>query len=75
MKKTAKKAKTMLKRKIKEFSPKLTSFNFSYDAEANASYLKYGDFPVAKTVAIDKNTNADFDAKGNLIGIEHLNIY
>jgi len=53
---------------------KLQSFCFMYDAEANAAYLKYHDVPVAKTLKVDENTNADFDAKGNLIGIEYLNI-
>jgi uncharacterized protein YuzE len=60
--------------RTKRSNRKLKSFSFMFDAEANAAYIKYEDKKIAKTIAVDENTNADFDSKGNLIGIEYLNI-
>ncbi len=43
-----------------------------YDPKADAMYIKLADKPIAKTKEVDKNTIMDFDASGNLVGIELL---
>jgi len=43
-----------------------------YDKDADAMYLKFRDAEVASTKKLDKNTIADFDVDGKLIGLEFL---
>ena len=46
----------------------------SYDNEADAMYIKFSDSAFGSNKKIDNNTIADFDKKGNLIGIELLSV-
>lgn len=46
---------------------------FSYDVAADALYIKLSSNPVASTVEIGEDTNADLAASGALVGIEVLN--
>ncbi len=44
------------------------------DKEANAMYIEVSDEKFAKNRKIDNETILDLDAKGNIIGIELLNV-
>lgn len=44
----------------------------TYDKMANATYMTLHNGKVAKTVEISSNVIADFDKKGNVLGIEVL---
>ncbi|MDP2651550.1 MAG: DUF2283 domain-containing protein [bacterium] len=46
----------------------------TYDKEANAAYTTLRKGKVAKTVKISEDVLADFDRKGNVLGIEMLSV-
>ena len=43
-----------------------------YDSDADVMYIKFRDERVDHTKEIDENTIADFDKKGQVIGVEVL---
>ncbi len=43
-----------------------------YDPQADAIYIRITDASISKTKKVDDNTLMDFDASGNLVGIELL---
>ena len=44
----------------------------SYDADADAMYIKFREVEVDHTKEIDENTIIDFDKAGKVIGVEIL---
>ncbi|MBI4980528.1 DUF2283 domain-containing protein [Candidatus Woesearchaeota archaeon] len=44
----------------------------TYDAEADAMYIKFRETEVDHTQEIDENTMVDFDKNGQVIGVEVL---
>ncbi len=45
-----------------------------YDKEADAAYIYFSKKYVKKTVNVNSSLNIDLDEKGNLIGIELLDV-
>ena len=50
------------------------SLKFVYDPEADAGFLKVGEGPSVETEPATDNINLDFNAKGELVSIEILNV-
>ena len=54
--------------------------HFTIDHHANAAYVTITDFPdedeggVARTEPVTDHINADYDAMGNVVGIEFLSL-
>ena len=44
------------------------------DKKANAAYIEFNNSKVAKTEKLGTGLNADFDSKGELVGIEIYNL-
>ncbi len=44
------------------------------DKDADAMYIEFSDAPFSKNKKIDNSTIVDLDNKGNIIGIEVLNV-
>src|SRR5688572_5998682 len=54
------------------FSSRLNIMNVTHSPTANALYIKLNDHTVAQTKKASDSVMLDFDADGNLIGIELL---
>ena len=46
--------------------------NIRYDPDADALYIRLKEGKVSETKEVDENTILDYDAEGNVIGIELL---
>ncbi len=46
----------------------------TFDREADALYIEFSEGKFASNKKIDENTIIDLDAKGNIIGIEFLDV-
>ena len=52
----------------------MNEMEITFDKKADALYIKFSEGKFSKNKKIDEDTIIDLDAKGNILGIEMLNV-
>lgn len=50
------------------------TLTLEHDAEANAVYIRLSQAPIAQTRELDENRRVDYDAAGDIVGLEFLTV-